>query len=99
VAPASTAFAHREAIASMQYTATWSPAEPMRNPAPMDGYVRAFRAAMVPWCGDAAYVNYQDASIQNFGHADRGANYARLQQVKRRVDPHAVFTFPQAVSA
>lgn len=98
-ASAATAFVHREAIASMQYTATWTESEALRSPAPMDAYVQAFRAAMTPWCADAAYVNYQDASIQNYGQAYWGANYGRLQQVKAMVDPHGVFTFPQAVKA
>lgn len=98
--PASaTAFAWRGAIASLQYTATWPQSSASRDPAPMDGYVRGFRSAMTPYCGSAAYVNYQDAAITNYGSAYWGRNYPRLQQVKKAVDPHNAFTFPQAVRA
>jgi FAD/FMN-containing dehydrogenase len=63
----------------------------------MDDYVRGFRAALKPWCGEAAYVNYQDAAIRDYGQAYWGRNYRRLREVKRRVDPREHFTFPQAV--
>jgi hypothetical protein len=55
------------------------------------------RSALTPWTGPSAYVNYADPQITNYGTAYWGANYSRLQSVKRQVDPHSVFTFPQAV--
>jgi FAD/FMN-containing dehydrogenase len=93
VAADATAFVHRQAFAIAQYTATFSGGDA----GPFDAYVRGFRAAMQPWCGDSAYVNYADPSIADHGSAYWGANYARLQQVKRAVDPTGLFTFPQAV--
>jgi FAD/FMN-containing dehydrogenase len=51
---------------------------------------------MTPWLGGAAYVNYADASIVDFGHAYWGDNYPRLQAVKRAVDPYDLFSFPQS---
>ena len=99
VAPAATAYGHRGALASLQYTATWPESEASRDPGPMDDYVRGFRRAMTPWCGDAAYVNYQDSAITDYGRAYWGSNYRRLREVKRRVDPDEHFTFPQAVRA
>ncbi len=94
-APDATAFVHRAALATAQYTATWS--DGASAPAPFDSYVRGFRSAMRPWLGDAAYVNYADASISDYARAYWGANLPRLQQVKRRVDPHGLFTFAQSV--
>jgi FAD/FMN-containing dehydrogenase len=86
--------------------ALWNPAEWRRaatvtamraSPARFDAYVRGFRSALAPWLGSAAYVNYADASIANFGAAYWGSNYPRLQTVKRAYDPHNLFTFPQSV--
>lgn len=99
VGRSATAFAWRNAIASLQYTATWPQSSAGRDPAPMDGYVRGFRSAMTPYCGSAAYVNYQDAGISSYGTAYWGSNYKRLQQVKKAVDPHNAFTFAQSVKA
>jgi FAD/FMN-containing dehydrogenase len=92
VAPDATAFPHRRALATAQYTATWRSG----SAAPFDAYVRGFRSAMTPWLGDAAYVNYADASIVDFGNAYWGDNYPRLQAVKRAVDPDGLFSFPQS---
>ncbi|HEY7175700.1 MAG TPA: BBE domain-containing protein, partial [Micromonosporaceae bacterium] len=89
------AFGHRTALATVQYTATWNDAS--TSPARFDTYVRGFRAALAPWLGTGAYVNYADASITNFGAAYWGTNYPRLQSIKRAYDPHNLFTFAQAV--
>jgi FAD/FMN-containing dehydrogenase len=97
VSATGTAYGHRGAIASLQYTATWSERHALKDPRPMDDYVRGFRAALKPWCGEAAYVNYQDAAIRDYGQAYWGRNYRRLREVKRRVDPREHSTFPQAV--
>jgi hypothetical protein len=99
VAPDATAFVHRRALASVQYTATWgatAPAGPTAA-APFDTYVRGFRSTMTPFFGPSAYVNYADPSIADYGSAYWGANYPRLQQVKRTYDPHQLFRFPQSV--
>jgi FAD/FMN-containing dehydrogenase len=89
------AFGHRSAVATVQYTATWT--DPSASAAHFDSFVRGMRSAMTPWLGSGAYVNYADASITNFGSAYWGANYPRLQQVKKAYDPDALFTFAQAV--
>lgn len=94
LAPDATAFAHRTALATVQYTATWQ--DPTKAPAPFDTYVRGFRAAMRPWLGDAAYVNYADPSIEAYGAAYWATNYKRLQQINHTVDPHGLFALPQS---
>lgn len=102
VAPSATAFVHRNALASIQYTATWAPASgstAVANPAPFDGYVRASRAALLPWTGPAAYANYADPGISDYAKAYWGANYARLQSIKKQYDPGNLFTFAQSVKA
>jgi FAD/FMN-containing dehydrogenase len=89
-----TAFAHRDATAIVQYTATWGEGQ---QPDAYDTYVRSFRTAMGVWMGASAYVNYADASIVDYPTAYWPGTYARLQQVKQQYDPGELFTFPQAV--
>ena len=50
VAPDATAFVHRQALATVQYTATFLPGDAQAA----DAYVRGFRAAMTPHWGDHA---------------------------------------------
>jgi FAD/FMN-containing dehydrogenase len=86
-----TAFGHRGALATVQYTATYDagPATPALS------YVRAFRGAMTPSWGHGAYVNYADAALANYQRAYFGSNAARLADARATYDPHHVFTQPQ----
>ncbi len=92
VAPDATAFPHRKALMTVQYTGTFPDGA---DPSPVDAYVRGFRAAMTQHWGDHAYVNYADGSLQNADAAYFGDNLARLRQVKRRYDPDGLFRQPQ----
>ena len=65
-----TAFVHRDALAIVQYSATFPPGTPKTA----DTYVRGFRAAMLPHWDNHAYVNYADASITDFRAAYFGDN-------------------------
>ena len=93
VAPSASAFPWRTALATVQVTATWDKGPAKRY----DAYVRGVRAELVPLVGRAAYSNYADAAITDYASAYWGANYPRLQQVKRAVDPDDVFSWPQSV--
>jgi len=94
VGESDTAFGHRGALATVQYTATFD-----SGPAtPATSYVRGFRDAMVPTWGSGAYVNYADASLPHYLRAYFGANAARLTQVRGEYDPHGFFTQPQDFS-
>jgi hypothetical protein len=44
-----------------------------------------------------AYQNFPDPSLVDWREAYYQENYARLEQVKRSVDPTGIFCFPQAV--
>jgi FAD binding domain/Berberine and berberine like len=92
---ASTAFVHRLSPFSVQYTATWMRAEVPGSR--FDSVVRGMREAMTPYLGTGAYVNYCDSALDGWQDAYWGANYARLQSVKRAVDPHELFNGPQSV--
>jgi FAD/FMN-containing dehydrogenase len=86
-----TAFGHRGALATVQYTATYDSGPASRAV----GYVRGFRRAMTPKWGTGAYVNYADASLKNYQQAYFGSNAPRLAQVRATYDPHGFFTQPQ----
>lgn len=89
--PGDTAFVHRTALATVQYTATF----PGGTADAADDYVRGFRAAMVPHWGDHAYVNYADPTLTDPAQAYFGANAARLAAVRETYDPDGFFTQPQ----
>ena len=86
-----TAFGHRGALTTVQYTATYD-----SGPATTaTSYVRGFRSAMVPSWGSGAYVNYADASLSGYLSAYFGANAARLSRTRGTYDPQRFFTQPQ----
>lgn len=89
--PGESAFVHREALATVQYTATFPPGVG----GAAEGYVRGFRDAMLPHWGNHAYVNYADAEITDYRVAYFGDNAGRLDQVRERYDPDGFFTQPQ----
>jgi Berberine and berberine like len=91
VAPDETAFVHRRALATVQYTATFPPG----TGAAADAYVHGFRAAMLPHWGDHAYVNYADPTIADYRSAYFGPNADRLAQARATYDPDGFFTQPQ----
>jgi FAD/FMN-containing dehydrogenase len=91
LAAADTAFVHRAALATVQYTATFPPGDA----GAADDYVHGFREAMLPHWGNHAYVNYADATIDDFRSAYFGANADRLAQVRAQYDPDGFFTQPQ----
>jgi FAD/FMN-containing dehydrogenase len=91
VGPTATAFGHRGALATVQYTATYD-----AGPATAaTSYVRGFRSAMTPSWGTGAYVNYADASLSDYEQAYFGANAGRLAGARSTYDPHGFFTQPQ----
>jgi berberine-like enzyme len=98
VGAADTAVPWRTALATVQHTAQWNTAQATTiNPAAFNAYVRSLRAALTPWCGTAAYVNYADPGIADYATAYWGANLPRLKQVKQTYDPTNLFSFPQSV--
>ena len=89
--PTATAFGHRGALSTVQYTATYD-----SGPATAaTSYVRGFRRAMTPSWGTGAYVNYADASLTDYQHAYFGANAAELARIRASYDPDHRFTQPQ----
>jgi FAD/FMN-containing dehydrogenase len=87
LAPHATAFVHREALCCIQYLTYNGGA----------AWLRSTWQKMRPHVTGGAYLNYTDPELGRWQHAYYGANYARLLAVKRRIDPHHYFTFPQAI--
>jgi FAD/FMN-containing dehydrogenase len=87
VSPAATAFVHRRVLFCIQYLsynggAAW-----------LDSTSRRMR----PYVTGGAYFNYTDPGLKNWQTAYWGSNYRRLKDVRRQVDPHHYFNFPQAI--
>jgi FAD/FMN-containing dehydrogenase len=88
VAPAATAFVHRNELSGIQYFARGDSARQ---------WVNASRAVLAPATSGAAYVNYIDPALANWQHAYYGSNLPRLQRIKQRYDPDNVFHFAQSI--
>ena len=90
LAPDDTAFVHREALATVQYTATFPPGTAEAPPTPTSA---ASAAAMLPHWGNHAYVNYADATITTTGgvlrRQRRPAAQARRRTTRRVLHPAA----------
>jgi FAD/FMN-containing dehydrogenase len=87
VHPNATAFVHRNALFCIQYlTYNWG-----------SQWLAQTRAAMRPYASGFCYQNYIDATLRNWQHAYYGSNYRRLLAVRRQIDPHHMFNFPQAI--
>ena len=91
LAPSDTAFVHRDALATVQYTATYDAG----GPHAATSYVSGLRRRMTPTWGDHAYVNYADPTLTDPGPAYFGDNWPRLQEVRSTYDPDGFFTQPQ----
>ncbi|MBA9007494.1 FAD-binding oxidoreductase [Thermomonospora cellulosilytica] len=87
VRPGDTAFPHRRALFTVQYIADTGDRR----------WLRDLHAAMEPYAGGAAYVNYVDPELRGWRRAYYGGNYERLARVKRAYDPEGLFRFPQSI--
>lgn len=99
VASAATAFVHRTALCSAQYSGAFDPAAPADHLAANRAWLDAMYAALRPAASGAAYQNYIDPTLTDWRQAYYGANYDRLVSVQKQYDPHRRFHFAQAVGA
>jgi FAD/FMN-containing dehydrogenase len=87
VAPGATAFVHRDELFCIQYYGNGSTA----------AWIDQARTKMHPYVSGQAYQNYIDPTLQNWQSAYYGRNLPRLETIRRQVDPHHYFNFPQAI--
>ncbi len=92
-----TAFVHRTSAWIMDVGLTWSASDPTETVAASRAWQDRFYAAVRPFSTGGAYQNFTDPSLTDWHHAYYGENLARLQDIKRRIDPGRLFNFPQAI--
>ena len=97
VAPAATAYVHRSALATMQYSANWTVTSPAAVVEANRAWIEAAWQSMRPYVSSGAYSNYADPDLADWQQAYYGANFARLTRVKSAYDPGNVFRFPQSI--
>jgi hypothetical protein len=91
-----TAFVHRDKLACIQATYSWSS---YTSPS-----VIAAGAQWLRWLGTnvfdpttGAYQNYIDPTLDNWQSAYYGSNLSRLATVKSKYDPDNLFSFAQSI--
>lgn len=94
VAPDRTAFPHRGMSYLLQYQTYWSRPEAA---APAFDWVRSAFTALDSHTSRRSYRNYADLDLKDWQHRYFADNYSRLQSIKRSLDPHDVFRFPQSI--
>jgi FAD/FMN-containing dehydrogenase len=99
IATDATAFVHRNALFSMQYTASWNPTDPASLISTNVSWLSDTWQAMRPYVNGEAYQNYIDPDLADWQQAYYGANLPRLQQVKAAYDPANLFQFAQSIPA
>jgi FAD/FMN-containing dehydrogenase len=97
VAPADTAFVHRDAIALAQLTTTWTGAAGAAQVAAQQRWLTGFRDALAPYGNGEAYQNYLDPTLAGWQRAYYGRNYDRLVRVKAAYDPGGLLRAPQGI--
>jgi len=98
VKPGATAFVHRNALFSAQYTTGWTVGAGTAGINNQHTWLRKYWTSMRRYASGQAYQNYIDPDLANWQQAYYGGNYARLTAVKQKYDPAGLFTFPQAIT-
>jgi FAD/FMN-containing dehydrogenase len=97
IAPAATAWSHRDAEFSVQYSVPLTAGAPGGTVTADGRWLSDMYAALRPYVSGQAYQNYIDPDLAGWAHAYYGANLARLEQVRRTWDPDGTFRFAQAI--
>lgn len=97
VSASATAFVHRNALFSAQYTANWSAGDPASVVAANHTWLTNLWQSVRPYTSGSVYQNYIDPDLPNWQQAYYGSNLPRLQQIKATYDPNNFFRFPQSI--
>jgi FAD/FMN-containing dehydrogenase len=98
VAANATAFVHRNALFSIQYTTAWPAGASQAVISENHAWLTNTWQAMRSYASGEAYQNYIDPDLANWQQAYYGANLARLQHIKATYDPGNFFHFAQSIS-
>ncbi|WP_327360828.1 FAD-binding oxidoreductase [Streptomyces sp. NBC_01296] len=99
VAPADTAFVHRDAQFLVTMDTSWTGQD---GPDTVEANLRwlaGLQEEVAPYAGEGAYQNFIDPDLPDWRTAYYGANYPRLVEIKKRVDPDGFFTFGQGIGS
>jgi len=97
VAPAATAFIHRDAAFLMDGETTWTARDsPPVVSANLD-WLAGLYHSLAPFGTAQAYQNFIDPALRDWKTAYYGENLPRLTAVKRRYDPDDAFRFAQSI--
>jgi hypothetical protein len=99
VKPNATAFVHRNALFSAQYTTGWTVGAGSTGINNQHTWLRNYWGSMRRYASGQAYQNYIDPDLTNWRQAYYGSNYNQLAAIKKKYDPTGLFTFPQAITA
>jgi FAD/FMN-containing dehydrogenase len=97
VAPAATAFVHRDALALFSVGVNWAVDERPSAVRGLVDWVDKFWQEMAPHTSSRSYQNFIDPALTDWQHAYYGDNFERLVNVKRTVDPDNIFHFAQSI--
>ena len=97
VKPGATAFVHRNALFSAQYTTDWTVGAGAAGIASQETWLRKFWTSMRRHASGQAYQNYIDPELTTWRQAYYGSNYSKLVAIKKKYDPAFLFKFPQAI--
>jgi FAD/FMN-containing dehydrogenase len=95
VASDATAFGHRDANFATVIAGMWP--DPAQNDANVR-WVQDYYAAVAPHSEEGAYINFAAADDQDRVRANYGANYERLEEIKRTYDPENLFHLNQNIA-
>jgi hypothetical protein len=97
VAPSATAFVHRNALASAQYSVPFTPSDTSATLASGQQWLSQWYGTLRPYVSGQAYQNYIDPQLANWADAYYSANLPRLRSVKATWDPDNLFHFAQSI--
>ena len=97
IAADETAFPHRTTLFLASMHTAWAERDGRSVEEASVRWLNDFYDAMAPYLSDSAYQNFVDPELSDWRHAYYGANYPRLVEIKKAVDPDRVFDFEQAI--
>jgi FAD/FMN-containing dehydrogenase len=97
VAADATAFVHRTALFSAEYSGSWNAGDAASVVAANRAWLTDTWQSMRSYASGFSYQNYLDPDQPDWLHAYYGSNLARLQRIKASYDPGNFFHFAQSI--